>query len=145
MGGAVDDRDSIVISSSPEKVSDVDEFLEDWLRRRGIPESTIADMAIAVTELVNNAVRHGNKEEPGKKVTVALRYGNGEIEAAITDEGDGFDPEDIPSPLAEENLLKEIGRGIFIVRSLMDEFEYTYAPNRGSTIRIIKRLDKKED
>ena len=98
-------------------------------------------MAIAVTELVNNAIKHGNREEHDKKVTVALRLRESEIEASIADEGLGFDPDNLPDPLAEENLLKEIGRGIFIVKSLMDEFEYSFVPERGATIRIKKKLD----
>lgn len=145
MAGAEKDRDTITIKSSPDKICDVDDFLEERLRRRGIPESTIADMAIAVTELVNNAIRHGNREERNREVTVNLQLGDAEIEASVTDEGEGFDPDNLPDPLAEENLLKEIGRGIFIVKSLMDEFEYIFVPDRGATIRILKRLDKTED
>ncbi len=145
MAGAVNDSDTITIASAPDKICEVDDFLEDWLRRRGVPESTVADMAIAVTELVNNAIRHGNKERRDKIVTVALRFGGADIEASISDEGQGFNPDDLPDPLAEENLLKEIGRGIFIVKSLMDQFEYSFVPDRGATIRIVKILDKKED
>jgi serine/threonine-protein kinase RsbW len=145
MAGAENDRDTITIESSPGKISEVDDFLENWLRRRGVPESTVADMAIAVTELVNNAIRHGNREKSDKIVTVDLRLEGIEIEASISDEGQGFDPDNLPDPLAEENLLKEIGRGIFIVKSLMDQFEYSFVPDRGATIRIVKRLDKTED
>lgn len=141
MAGAENQSDTITIRSVPEKICDVDDFLENWLRRRGVSESTVADMAIAVTELVNNAIKHGNREEQGKKVTVALRLGGSVIEASVADEGRGFDPDNLPDPLAEENLLKEIGRGIFIVKSLMDEFEYSFVPETGATIRIKKKLD----
>ncbi len=134
------DQDTITIPSSPDKISVVDEFLEDWLRKRGVAENTIADLAIAITELVNNAINHGNKRQEDKKVTLTLLYGDGEIEASITDEGDGFDPEDIPDPLAEENLLKEIGRGIFIVKSLMDDFKYKALPRGGTEVRIVKKI-----
>lgn len=140
MAGPGRDPDTITIPSSPDKISVVDEFLEDWLRKRGVAENTIADLAIAITELVNNAINHGNKQREGKKVTLTLRYGDGEIEASITDEGEGFDPEDIPDPLAEENLLKEIGRGIFIVKSLMDDFRYTSRPEGGTMISIVKKI-----
>lgn len=135
------DRGSITISSSPDKISVVDEFLEDWLRRKGIPEDTIADLAIAVTELVNNAIKHGNKQSSDKKVTVILIYSKGEVRASVTDEGKGFDPDEIPDPLAEENLLKEVGRGLFIVRSLMDDFDYTLSSGGGTTVSITKKID----
>ena len=140
MAGPGGDPDTITIPSSPDKISVVDEFLEDWLRKRGVAENTIADLAIAITELVNNAINHGNKQQEGKKVTLTLRYRHGEIEASITDEGEGFDPEDIPDPLAEENLLKEIGRGIFIVKSLMDDFRYASRPEGGTMISIVKKI-----
>jgi serine/threonine-protein kinase RsbW len=135
------DRDSITISSSPDKISVVDEFLEDWLREKGIPEDTIADLAIAVTELVNNAIKHGNKQSSDKKVTVIMTYRKGEVGASVIDEGQGFDPNDIPDPLAEENLLKEVGRGLFIVKSLMDDFKYTFSSGGGTTVSITKKID----
>ena len=134
------DTSTITIPSSPEKIAEVDEFLEDWLRRKGIPEDVIADLAIAVTELVNNAIKHGNKKMVEKKVTLILRFEVGKIEASVTDQGEGFDLNDIPDPLAEENLLKEIGRGIFIVKSLMDDFRYSYSPGKGSTLSITKKI-----
>lgn len=140
MAGKERDRDTITIPSSPDKVSVVDEFLEDWLRKRGVAENTIADMAIAITELVNNAINHGNKRREDSKVTLTMRYLDGEIEASITDEGSGFDPENIPDPLAEENLLKEIGRGIFIVKSLMDDFKYRALPEGGTEVCIVKKI-----
>lgn len=137
---ADNDRDSITIPSSPNQIAAVDDFLEKWLRNKGIPEDTIADLAIAVTELVNNAIKHGNRQNAKKKVTIGLRFEKGEVRAFVSDEGEGFDPDDIPDPLAEENLLKEIGRGIFIVKSLMDDFKYSFLPGRGATINITKKL-----
>lgn len=141
MAGTGRDHATITIPSSPDKICVVDEFLEDWLRKRGVAENTIADLAIAITELVNNAINHGNKRQEHRKVTLTLRYGDGEIEASITDEGAGFDPENIPDPLAEENLLKEIGRGIFIAKSLMDDFKYKALPEGGTEVSIVKKID----
>jgi serine/threonine-protein kinase RsbW len=132
--------DDIAIPSSPDHIADVDEFLEEWLRRRNVPEDTIADLAIAVTELVNNAIKHGNKKDQTKKVTVSLLYINGTARATVSDEGEGFDPESIPNPIAEENLLKEIGRGIFIVKSLMDKVEFAFPTSGGTKITITKKI-----
>lgn len=134
------DHNTITIPSSPAKIAAVDEFLEDWLRQKGVSEDIIADLAIAVTELVNNAIKHGNKQIAEKSVTITLDFKDGEVRASITDEGEGFDPDDIPDPLADENLLKEIGRGIFIVKSLMDAFSYSFSSGKGTTLSITKKI-----
>ena len=140
MAGVSKDSDTITVPSIADRVATVDEFLENWLRGKKVPEDTIADLAIAVTELVNNAIKYGNKNCKDKKVTVSLRYRRGEIEASVMDEGEGFDPEGVPNPLAEENLLKEIGRGIFIVKSLMDDLKFTFSPRGGTKAVIVKRI-----
>ena len=131
---------TIRIPSSTDHIGAVDEFLEAWLRARAIPEDTIADLAIAITELVNNAIKHGNRKNAGKHVTIGLLLENGRARATIADEGEGFNPDVIPSPIAEENLLKEIGRGIFIVRSLMDNVEFDVPPEGGTRVTITKKI-----
>jgi serine/threonine-protein kinase RsbW len=132
--------DTIRIPSSADYIATVDEFLESWLRERAVPEDTIADLAIAITELVNNAIKHGNRKNHDKRVTVRLFMENGRARATISDEGEGFNPETVPSPIAKENLLKEIGRGIFIVRSLMDDVEFDFPPEGGTRVTITKKI-----
>jgi serine/threonine-protein kinase RsbW len=132
--------DSITVPSSPDYIADVDDFIESWFRERKVPEDTIADLAIAITELVNNAVKHGNKKDQSKNVTVALRLKNSEVIATIYDQGEGFDPDSIPNPVAEENLLKEIGRGIFIVRSLMDDVRFVFPAGGGTQVTVVKKI-----
>jgi len=133
--------DTLTFPSTTDQVAKADEFLESWLRKRGVPEDTIANMAIAVTELVNNAIKHGNKLQKNKMVTVSIMYASGKIEVTVTDEGEGFNPEVIPDPLAEENLLKEIGRGIFIVNSLIDDVKFEFPPEGGTKVIITKNID----
>lgn len=132
--------DSLTIPSTTDQVARADEFLETLLRKIGVPEDTIANLAIAVTELVNNAIKHGNKLRKEKKVTVEIIYKSGILEITVTDEGEGFDPDDIADPLAEENLLKEIGRGIFIVNSLIDEVRFQFPPEGGTKVTITKNI-----
>lgn len=132
--------DAITIPSALDQIANVDEFVEGWLRRRNVPENMIVDLAIAITELVNNAIKHGNKKDQNKMVTVRLLIKDGKAQATIADQGNGFDPEAVPSPIAEENLLKEIGRGIFIVRSLMDDVEYSFPKGGGTAVTITKRV-----
>jgi serine/threonine-protein kinase RsbW len=140
MGEIEKSGDTIKIPSSADQVATVDEFLEEWLRRRRVPEDTIADLAIAITELVNNAIKHGNKKNQAKKVTVRLILENGKAKAMVADEGEGFNPDSIPDPVAKENLMKEIGRGIFIVKSLMDDVEFNFPPEGGTRVIITKKL-----
>jgi len=132
--------DTINIPSSLDFITAVDEFLEDWLRVRNVPEDTIADMAIAVSELVNNAIKHGNRRNERKKVSVHLHLDDSEARATVRDEGEGFNPDTVPSPVDEANLMKEIGRGIFIVRSLMDDVRFSFPSDGGTTVTITKRL-----
>jgi serine/threonine-protein kinase RsbW len=130
---------TIVIPSSLDYLVDVDSFVEGLLRGFGLDESTIADIAISVSELVNNAISHGNKSSPEKTVTVEVGRENSSVRISVSDEGEGFNPDDIDSPIAEENLLKEVGRGIFIVESLMDEVEVKNV-NGATTITIKKTI-----
>ncbi len=130
---------TISVPSKLDHLADVDLFIEGILRGYGTDESLIADIAISVSELVNNAVSHGNRGEANKVVSVSINKANGSIRIAVSDEGGGFDPEEIANPIADENLLKEIGRGIFIVKSLMDSVE-TKKSDKGTTVVITKSL-----
>jgi serine/threonine-protein kinase RsbW len=131
--------DTIKVPSDQEFLQDVDSFLEGTLRGHGVDESLIADIAISVSELVNNAIVHGNKASREKPVTVQVAFAKGTVTITVRDEGRGFAAEEIRDPLAEENLLKEVGRGIFIVRSLMDTVDIKPSAH-GTEIRISKAV-----
>ena len=113
----------IIIPSSLEYLTNIDDFIEGILRGYEVEESTIADIAISVSELVNNSVSHGNKSDDGKTVAVSIAKKGDDVEIKIEDQGTGFDPQAISNPLDEENLLKDTGRGIFIVNALMDKVD----------------------
>lgn len=128
------------IPSSQDYLAKADSFLEEKLRNHDLDQSAIADLAISTTELINNAIVHGNKLDPNKIVTVILEFFDDRLTISIIDQGDGFSPENIPSPIADENLMKEAGRGIFIVRSLVDDLQIGPAPKGGTRMVIIKKL-----
>jgi len=132
--------ETIAFPSTTDQVARADDFLESLLRERGVSEDTIANLAIAVTELVNNAIKHGNRLIKEKMVTVTIRFYSGKVEVTVSDEGEGFNLECIPDPLADENLLKEIGRGIFIVKSLIDDVNFQFPPEGGTKVTITKNL-----
>lgn len=129
----------ISIPSTQEYLPDVDIFIEGILRGYGINESIIADIAISVSELVNNAIDHGNKKNEEKRVTVTIDKNSGAVSLIVTDEGTGFNPDELDDPLAEENLLKEVGRGIFIVRTLMDTVDIALS-NEGTIVTFTRAL-----
>ena len=134
------DGNRITVPSSHEFLPTVDDFLEAILRQWEIDESIIADIAISVSELVNNAITHGNKLGTGKSVSIEVDRTDGEARVAVSDQGAGFDLTEVDNPLDTENLMKEVGRGIFIVRSLMDSVEIT-VNETGTTIVITKSIN----
>jgi len=131
--------DTIRVPSDQEFLQDVDSFLEGTLRGHGVDESVIADIAISVSELVNNAIMHGNKASREKPVTVRVTFRQGMVTITVRDEGSGFASDQIRNPLAEENLMKEVGRGIFIVRSLMDTVDIRPS-SHGTEVQISKAV-----
>jgi serine/threonine-protein kinase RsbW len=106
----------------------------------GFDEDAAHYMSVAVRESVVNAMKHGNKSDEAKRVAIDFTMHPDALEIQVKDEGGGFDPALVPNPVAEENLLKAYGRGIFFMRSFMDEVTYSF-PNRGGTVvRMLKRV-----
>ena len=132
---------SIIIPSIPEMIIAVDEYIETRLRDAGVSESIIADIAICATELANNGIYHGNKEDRNKVVTVLLEIDKKKIQVTVSDEGDIFNPDKLANPTDDEFLLREAGRGVFIVKKLMDTTVYSRSENGGTVVTITKKLD----
>ncbi len=97
----------------------VEPILENLRQILGIKDENFYNVMIAVTEAVNNAINHGNKLNPSKKVDFVVQADNNTIFVKVKDEGAGFDPTQVADCLEPENLLKSSGRGIFIIRELM--------------------------
>lgn len=93
---------------------------------------------IASSEAIVNAIVHGNKQNPQKKVYVEITIDEHKLELKIKDEGDGFDVSKLPDPTDESNLYKESGRGIFIIRSLVDEF-YIESNGKGTAMSLLMK------
>ncbi|MFN7984421.1 MAG: ATP-binding protein [Vicinamibacterales bacterium] len=109
----------------------------------GLDEDAIHWVGVAVRESVANAIKHGNKGDASKKVFVEFDSTAGtapELSIRVRDQGEGFDPEHVADPLAPENLLKGSGRGIFLIRSFMDEVVLQRASEGGMEMRMIKRV-----
>ena len=101
-------------------------------------------VSVAVRESVINAIKHGNREHPGKQVTIEFAFtpleSPTELVVRVVDQGQGFNPESVADPLAPENMLKSSGRGIFFMRSFMDDVTLQRAPEGGMEVRMVKKL-----
>jgi serine/threonine-protein kinase RsbW len=110
----------------------------------GLDEDAVHWIGVAVRESVINAIKHGNREHPAKVVTVEFTFapesGPHELVVRVLDQGEGFDPEEIADPLAPENLLKASGRGIFFMRSFMDDVTIKRGSQGGMEVRMVKKL-----
>jgi serine/threonine-protein kinase RsbW len=112
-------------------------------RSFGFDEDSRHWVCVAIRESVINAIKHGNRNDTSKHVFVEFETASNEtpkLLIRVRDEGEGFDPEEIADPLAPENLLKSGGRGIFLIRSFMDDVRVQRAPEGGMEIRMTKRL-----
>ena len=110
------------------------------LTHLGFEEEVADKVCLAVREAVANAVQHGNGLEPEKIAQVVLTIGEEDLEIEIKDEGGGFDPESVPDPLAAENLLKPSGRGIFLMRRLVDAVDFAFDDSGATVVRLRKRI-----
>ncbi len=95
---------------------------------------------MAVREAITNAMVHGNKEDEAKTIELTLNCLGRELEIEVKDQGEGFDPTSIPDPTEPANILKTSGRGIFLMRSFMDEVQWSMRPEGGTTVRMTKKF-----
>ncbi|MEE4312225.1 MAG: ATP-binding protein [candidate division KSB1 bacterium] len=135
----------LILNSDLEETPEVESYAEKLSKRMGFSEDERDSLAISITEIVNNAIKHGNKNDVKKKVYIDFIVKNDEMIITVQDEGKGFDVDEIADPLAPENLMKESGRGIYIVRTLMDDTRYTLN-DKGTLVRIVlKKKSKKNE
>jgi len=109
----------------------------------GVDEDDVHKIAMAVRESMVNAVVHGNRYNAHKKVRLSVSKGPREFVVRIADEGDGFDYDGLPDPLAHENLLRHSGRGIFLIKAFMDDFQVRRLQPAGTEVTLVKHLVSK--
>ena len=125
--------DRLTIASSFEDMHKVEQLVDRTCVALGVKEENYGNVLIAVTEAVNNAIQHGNKVS--ETLTVEINVGDTEQTFcfSVEDQGNGFDFEHLPDPTAPENILKENGRGIFLMKNLADEVRFE---NNGKKVII---------
>jgi serine/threonine-protein kinase RsbW len=105
----------------------------------GLDEDQRFHIVMAVREAAINAVLHGNEYDAARQIDVSLENTGKDLVFVISDQGHGFDPDHLPDPLAPENILRGTGRGIFLIRSLMDEVHFRQL-HPGTELTLIKHL-----
>jgi len=128
----------MALDSSLESVDEVEEAVLREARQMGFDEDELHNIGIAVREGMVNAVVHGNRYNARKKVHVKVSRDPERLEIVIGDEGEGFDPANVPDPLANENLLRFSGRGVMLMRAFMDEFTVCLREPKGTEVRMVK-------
>lgn len=131
----------LTLRSTPKSISRVEKFLAKISKVVGLDEIQMHKVMVSLTEAVNNAIVHGNKSVIEKRVVVQCEVLPGWLLFLITDQGKGFRPEHIRNPLKEENLYRENGRGIFLMRTLMDKVEFEHLPG-GEQVRLWLNTNK---
>ncbi len=132
-------RVSLKLDSTLETVNNAEATASNMAAAAGFAEDDVMRIAMAVREAAINAVLHGNAYDPGKKVSLEFERTGQDLVITIRDQGKGIDLNAIPDPLAPENLLKTSGRGIFLIRSFMDEVEI-HPSAAGTEIKLIKHV-----
>ncbi|MGA9364692.1 MAG: ATP-binding protein [Bacteroidota bacterium] len=131
----------MTMHSSPKHIHRVEKFLQRVNRSAHLDEIQFNKVLISTTEAVNNAIFHGNKSDPQKNVYLACELSKERMILRVRDSGAGFDPHKIANPLDESNLLRESGRGIFLMRTLMDKVQYHLSED-GSEVEMVLLLVK---
>jgi serine/threonine-protein kinase RsbW len=127
------------LPSSIDSVDRVEQAAGELAQQAGVDEDAIFGITMAVREATVNAVMHGNGGDFAKHITASLENTGSSLVFKVADEGPGLDPETLPDPLAPENLLRGSGRGIFLIRSFMDEVHFRQL-HPGTELTLIKHL-----
>jgi serine/threonine-protein kinase RsbW len=114
----------MTLQSNPKQIRKVEPFLKKINHTAHLDEIQMHKLMISLTEAVNNAIIHGNKSDTQKKVRVRCELSPGWLALFVSDEGKGFVPDKVRNPLHRQNLMRENGRGVFLMRTLMDKVEF---------------------
>ncbi len=130
------------ISSELSSARQVEQRLIGELRRYDYPDDCLFAVRLAVEEALANAIKHGNRLDPEKTVTVRFSIEPEKVQLIVTDQGMGFDPAAVPDPTTDEHLEDPSGRGITLMHAYMDEVVYN---SRGNEVRMLKRISSSQN
>jgi len=117
-----------VVPSDPDILPELEEYIIQIAQSADMDDSKINNLALSFSEAISNCMKHGNRFDKSKTVTITVRINEGEMEIILKDEGKGFDIKSVPDPTKPENILKDSGRGIHIMRNFLDDLQYNFTP-----------------
>jgi serine/threonine-protein kinase RsbW len=141
-GGEVQTVDQF-LDSTLESVDSAETLVLDVAQKAGFDEEDLHKIGMAVRECLVNAVVHGNQYSAHKKVHVSVSVAPDRLSVAIADQGKGFELQEVPDPLAETNLLRYSGRGMFLIRAFMDELQVRRLSPHGTEVTLTKYIGRK--
>ena len=130
----------IIISSALENLDLIQALTDCITNYMGFDEDSAHWVGMSVRESVTNAIQHGNRLDLRKKVDIRFEVGTDKLSISVRDQGNGFKAEEVPNPLDAENLLKPSGRGIFYIRTFMDEVEFRPLSQGGMEVYMVKKI-----
>jgi len=145
-----EDDEKVIVSrdfeSTLESVDSAEAIISQAAESAGFDEDDLHKIGMAVRECMVNAVVHGNRYSVNKQVHLSVSRKEDLLTIKISDQGEGFDLSNVPDPLAEENLLRHSGRGVFLIRAFMDDVHFRKLLPHGTEVTLIKKkTDLRED
>jgi serine/threonine-protein kinase RsbW len=140
MGSTVGRQFHLTIGSRFENIELVQMTVDEALGARGVADEVRHWIGLAVREAVANAIKHGNRLDPSKRVDIDVELGDDAVEIRVRDRGEGFDPSQVKDPLAPENRFRADGRGIFYMNRSMDDVRYSSHPEGGTIVTLRRQL-----
>ncbi len=116
---------SLTLSSNFEEIQRLESFVHELQEWTGFDDDFFSNIMLALSEAATNAIVHGNQQDESKKVYIEANVEDGHLIISIKDEGEGFDPSNLPNPLQDKNLLKEGGRGVYLIKQYADKVNYS--------------------
>ncbi len=137
---SANNRVKLVVPSRIESLALINAVAEEVADAMSFDEEARNAITISVVEAGTNAIQHGNREDSSKPTEVLFVQEDGQLVILIRDEGAGFNPDRLADPLAAENMFAESGRGVYILRSFMDEVDFSFRSGTGTECRLVKYL-----
>lgn len=132
---------TIVLNSEFEEIQKLEQFMDELQQWISFNDEDHSRIMLTLNEAATNAIVHGNQEDPNKTVTIEASQSAGNLIISVEDQGSGFNPDDLPDPLKEENLLNTGGRGVYLIKEYADKT--TFSKN-GRKLTMVFQLDDKD-
>ncbi|MDH7605124.1 MAG: ATP-binding protein [Melioribacter sp.] len=126
------------VESNPEIVPTLDKFVIDIAKKSGMNPEKFNNLSLSFSEALSNSIIHGNKCDTNKKIKIRIDVNDSKMVIRIKDEGKGFDLNSVPDPTKDENILKDSGRGIHIMKSFLDDLYYQFSEEGTETVLVLK-------